>query len=114
MAWALAAIHGDAGRTSEAVAVAEAGYEIAIRCSDAPHMRFNIADAHVGALVLAGRISDALEVAKWAESQAADLPGTAHMSGPAIAGRAALGAGPVGGGVPVVGSGGGCIVGDRP
>ena len=93
MAWALAAIHGDAGRTSEAVAVAEAGYEIAIRCSDAPHMRFNIADAHVGALVLAGRISDALEVAKWAEGQAADLPGTAHMLGPAIAGRAALGAG---------------------
>ncbi len=93
MAWALAAIHGDAGRTAEAVAVAEAGYEIAIRCSDAPHMRFNIADAHVGALVLAGRISDALEVAKWAEGQAADLPGTAHMLGPAIAGRAALGAG---------------------
>ena len=44
MAWALASIHGDAGRTAEAVAVAEAGYEIAIRCSDAPHMRFNIAD----------------------------------------------------------------------
>ena len=93
MAWALASIHGDAGRTAEAVAVAEAGYEIAIRCSDAPHMRFNIADAHVGALVLAGRISEALEVAEWARGQAADLPGTAHLLGPAIAGRAALGAG---------------------
>ena len=66
MAWALASIHGDAGRTAEAVAVAEAGYAIAIRCSDAPHMRFNIADAHVGALVLAGRIGEALEVAEWA------------------------------------------------
>src|SRR4029079_17292350 len=63
MAWALASIHGDAGRTDEAVAVAKAGYEIAIRCSDAPHMRFNIADSHVSALVLAGRISEALEVA---------------------------------------------------
>ena len=83
----------DAGRTAEAVAVAEAGYEIAIRCSDAPHMRFNIADAHVGALVLAGRIGEALEVAEWARGQAADLPGTAHLLGPAIAGRAALGAG---------------------
>jgi DNA-binding CsgD family transcriptional regulator len=93
MAWALATIHGDAGRTAEAVAVAEAGYEIAIRCSDAPHMRFNIADSHVSALVLAGRISEALEVAHWAQRQAADLPGTAHMLGPAIAGRAALGAG---------------------
>lgn len=93
MAWALASIHGDAGRTAEAVAAAEAGYAIAIRCSDAPHMRFNIADSHVGALVLAGRIGEAVEVAEWAEGQAADLPGTAHLLGPAIAGRAALGAG---------------------
>jgi DNA-binding CsgD family transcriptional regulator len=93
MAWALASIHGDAGRTAEAVRVAEAGYEIAIRCSDAPHMRFNIADSHVSALVLAARISEAVKVAEWAEGQAADLPGTAHLLGPAIAGRAALGAG---------------------
>ena len=93
MAWALATIHADAGRTAEAVAVAEAGYAIAIRCSDAPHMRFNIADAHVGALLLAGRIGEAVEVAEWARGQAADLPGTAHLLGPAIAGRAALGAG---------------------
>ncbi len=93
MAWALASIHGDAGRTAEAVAAAEAGYEIAIRCSDAPHMRFNIADSHVSALVLAGRIGEAVGVAEWAEGQAADLPGTAHLLGPAIAGRAALGAG---------------------
>ena len=92
-AWALASIHADAGRTAEAVAVAEAGYAIAVRCSDAPHMRFNIADAHVGALLLAGRIGEALEVAEWARGQAADLPGTAHLLGPAIAGRAALGAG---------------------
>ena len=93
MAWALASIHGDAGRTAEAVRAAEAGYEIAIRCSDAPHMRFNIADSHVSALVLAGRIGEAVGVAEWAEGQAADLPGTAHLLGPAIAGRAALGAG---------------------
>ena len=92
-AWALATVYADAGRTSDAVAVAEAGYEIAARCSDAPHMRFNIADSHVTALVLAGRIAEALEVAKWARGQAADLPGTAHLLGPAIAGRAALGAG---------------------
>ena len=92
-AWALASIHGDAGRTTEAVAAAEAGYAIAIRCSDAPHMKFNIADSHVSALVLAGRISEAVEVAEWARGQAADLPGTAHLLGPAIAGRAALAAG---------------------
>ena len=113
-AWALASIHGDAGRTAEAVAMAEAGYAIAIRCSDAPHMRFNIADAHVGALVLAGRIGEALEVAEWARGQAADLPGTAHLLGPAIAGRAALGAGRLDDGVRVVGAGGGGVVGGGP
>ena len=95
-AWALATIYADAGRTADAVAVANAGYEIALRCSDAPHMRFNIADSHVTALVLAGRIGEALEEAEWARGQAADLPGTAHYLGPAIAGRAALGAGRLG------------------
>jgi DNA-binding CsgD family transcriptional regulator len=91
--WALAAVYADAGRTSEAVAMAETGYAIATRCSDAPHMTFNIADAHVGALVLVGRISDALEVAERARRRAADLPGAAGMLGPAVAGRSALGAG---------------------
>jgi DNA-binding CsgD family transcriptional regulator len=93
VAWVLAAIAADAGRTSEAVAVAEAGYAIAARSFDAPHMRFNIADAHVSALLLAGRIADALEVAEWVRLQAADLPGAAQLLGAAVAGRAALGAG---------------------
>jgi DNA-binding CsgD family transcriptional regulator len=93
IAWALAAISADAGRTGEAVAVAEAGYNVATRSFDAPHMRFNIADGHVSALLLAGRISDALEVAERVRQQAADLPGAAQLLGAAVAGRAALGAG---------------------
>jgi len=93
IAWVLAAISADAGRTTEAVAVAEAGYAIAARSFDAPHMRFNIADAHVSALQLAGRIADALEVAERVRRQAADLPGAAQLLGAAVAGRADLGAG---------------------
>jgi DNA-binding CsgD family transcriptional regulator len=92
-AWALSAIQADAGQTSGAVAMAEAGYTVATRCSDAPHMRFNIADAHVGALLLSGRVADALEVAEHERRQAADLPGAVQFLGAAIAGRAALGAG---------------------
>ena len=92
-AWALATMYADAGRTADAVAAAEAGYEIAVRCADAPHMRFNIADSHVTALLLAGRVGEAVEVAERARGQAADLPGTAHLLGPAVAGRAALAAG---------------------
>jgi len=92
-AWALSSIAGDAGRTADAVAMAESGYALANRCADAPHMTFNIADAHVGALLLAGYVGDALEVASWTGGHAADLPGTAHLLGPAIEGRALLGAG---------------------
>ena len=45
IAWVLATIAADAGRTAEAVAIAESGYVVATRSFDAPHMRFNIADA---------------------------------------------------------------------
>jgi DNA-binding CsgD family transcriptional regulator len=93
IAWALAAIAADAGRTTEAVAVTEAGYTVATRSFDAPHMRFNIADAHVGALLLAGRVADALRVAERVRREAADLPGAAQLLGAAVAGGAALGAG---------------------
>jgi DNA-binding CsgD family transcriptional regulator len=93
IAWVLADISAGAGRTTEAVAVADAGYTAVARSFDAPHMRFNIADAHVSALVLAGRIAEALDVAERVRLQAADLPGAAQMLGAAVAGRAALGAG---------------------
>ncbi|WP_345343496.1 LuxR family transcriptional regulator [Rhodococcus olei] len=91
--WVLATIFADAGRTGDAVAVAEAGYDFAARSFDAPHMRFNIADAHVSALLLSGRVNDALEVAERVRTQAADLPGAAQLLGAAVAARAALGAG---------------------
>jgi DNA-binding CsgD family transcriptional regulator len=93
MAWVLAVIAADAGRTAEAVTVADAGYTAAARSFDAPHMRFNIADAHISALLLSGRISDALDVAAQVRRQAADLPGAAQLIGSGVAGRAALGAG---------------------
>ena len=93
IAWALAQISGDAGRTTEAVAAAEAGYSVATRSLDAPHMRFNIADAEVGALLLAGRIDDARHVADRIRLQADNLPGAAQLLGPAVGGRAELGAG---------------------
>ena len=93
IAWVLAQISADAGGTEDAVDIAEAGYDVATRTLDAPHMRFNIADAHITALLLAGRISDALEVADRIRGQADELPGAAELLGAAVAGRAALGAG---------------------
>jgi DNA-binding CsgD family transcriptional regulator len=93
IAWAQVAIAADAGHTHDAVTAAEAGYTVATRSFDAPHMRFNIADAHVSALLLAGRVGDALDLAERVRRQAAHLPGEAQLLGAAVAGRVALGAG---------------------
>jgi DNA-binding CsgD family transcriptional regulator len=93
IAWVLTQIRADAGQSSEAVAAADAGYIVATRTLDAPHMRFNIADAEVSALLLAGHVAGAREVAERTRRQAANLPGAAQLLGAAVEGRAALGAG---------------------
>jgi DNA-binding CsgD family transcriptional regulator len=92
-AWALAVMAGDAGQTAKAVAVANTGYALASRFFDSPQMRFNIGDAHVGALLLAGQMTDAFEVAQRVREQGAEMSGAAHLLGTAIVGRAALFAG---------------------
>ncbi len=92
-AWALAAMSADAGRTADAVAIADTGYTVATRSFDAPHMRFNIADAHLSALLMSGRVSDAVDLAERVRRQAADLPGAAESLAAAVVGRAALGGG---------------------
>lgn len=93
IAWALATIAADEGRTTAAVTIAESGYGAVKRSFDVPHLRLNIADAHVSGLLLAGRIEDAVEVAERFRREAEQLPGAAEAIGAAIAGRAALGAG---------------------
>jgi DNA-binding CsgD family transcriptional regulator len=93
IAWVLTQLAADAGSTTEAVAAAKSGYAAATRTLDAPHMRFNIADAEVSALLLSGQIRNALDVAERTQQQAAHLPGAAQLLAAAVAGRAALGAG---------------------
>ena len=93
IAWVLAQIYADAGRVTDSVAAVDAGHAVATRSLDAPHMRFNIADAEVSALWLSGRVADALDVAERTREEAANLPGEAQLLGAAVAGRAALGAG---------------------
>lgn len=93
IAWVLATVSADAGRAREAVALAKTGYDTAASSFDAPQMVFNIADSHVGALLLAGRIAEAMDVAERVSRQAADMPGAAQLLGAAIRGKAALGAG---------------------
>ena len=63
-AWVLAVMLADTGQTDKAVSVANTGYDVASRFFDSPQMRFNIADAHVSALLLAGQIEDGLEMAE--------------------------------------------------
>jgi DNA-binding CsgD family transcriptional regulator len=89
-AWAVTVARGEAGRTTEAVATAVAGYPIPMRSF------VIITDAHVTALVLAGRIAEAQKVAdllrgRANEALAVTQPYIAVIG--AVAGRAALGAG---------------------
>lgn len=91
--WALTVALGDAGHTTRALAAAETGYAIAASGFDAAQMRFVIADACVGALLLAGRIPEALEASEQLCAHSANLPGAAQLLGSALAGRAAVGAG---------------------
>ena len=81
------------GARDRSRAAADAGYAVATRSLDAPHMRFNIADANISALLLSGQVADALDVAERTREEAANLPGAAQLLGAAVAGRAALGAG---------------------
>jgi predicted ATPase/class 3 adenylate cyclase len=89
-AWAITLTLGDAGATAAAVAAAEAGYPIPIRGF------FVITDAHIGALLLAGRIADAQKEAEIFRRRVAEY--SSPQFDPilaAVTGRAALGAGRV-------------------
>jgi DNA-binding CsgD family transcriptional regulator len=91
--WGIVVACGDAGCTGDAVAAADRAYAIAVGSFDAAHMRFVVADAHLEALLLAGRIREAGCLAERLRREAANLPGAAMLFSAAIAGRASLGAG---------------------
>ena len=73
-AWAITVACGDAGRVTEAVAAAQAGYAVPMRSFVV------LPDAHVGALLLAGRIAEAWQVAERFREQAGCLPGMSVSS----------------------------------
>jgi DNA-binding CsgD family transcriptional regulator len=95
-ALAIAVASGDAGRTTDALAAAHTGYVRASRSFNAAVMRFLIADAHIHALVLSGRVEEAWAAAQRLRQETADLPSGeawAQLLGAATAGHAALAAG---------------------
>jgi len=87
-AWALTVAAGDAGRTDDAVASAEASYPVPIRTV------LTIPEAHAVALVLSGRITDAEKPAEYLRQRSVDVP-EVMVSGraDAVIGLVALGAG---------------------
>jgi hypothetical protein len=88
VSWAVTVALGEAGLTTDAIRVAEAGYPVPVRGYLA------ITDAHVGALQLAGRVTEALEIGEVALRRSADfLRSLMESIFSAIGGRAAMGAG---------------------
>ncbi len=89
-AWAITVACGDAGRVREAVAAAEAGYAVPTRSFVV------LPDAHVGALLLAGRIAEAWQVAEGFHNALVPLIDSRQQPTGilgAVLGRAARGAG---------------------
>jgi DNA-binding CsgD family transcriptional regulator len=86
-AWAIVLAHGDAGRDIEVLPVVETGTRVVTRSF------VMSADARVAALLLQGRIGDALDAAEWLTSRVVDLAADIRLLGRGVAGCAALGAG---------------------
>jgi DNA-binding CsgD family transcriptional regulator len=86
--WAITVAAAEAGRTTDAVAAALAGYPNAIRGFLA------ITDAHTSALLLSGRIADAQDVAEMLRQRAANFPSPQlNPKSEGVAGRVSVGAG---------------------
>ena len=87
-AWALALAFGEAGRADEAAAAAAAGYPVPIRSF------VIITDAHIGALLLSGRIADAGPPAETIRQRQTEFRAfQSFQVGSLAVGRVALGAG---------------------
>jgi DNA-binding CsgD family transcriptional regulator len=87
-AWALTAAAADAGRTTQAVTTAEAGYLVPIRSA------LPITDVATNALLLAGDIAGAQKPVDAMRQRAVDFPEPRILTiAQALAGRVALGAG---------------------
>jgi predicted ATPase/class 3 adenylate cyclase len=90
-AWGITVALGDAGAASDAVAAAESGYPIPVRGY------FVLTDAHLGALLLAGRLTEALDIAELGDRPAGNSP--SRQFDPifgTIMGRAAIASGHLG------------------
>ena len=91
--WAMVLSAGETGRGTDAIAAANAGYVIANRSFDAAYMGLAIADAHVTALLLCGRIAEAHQLTQQLSARTGEIPGGANFLGAGLAGRATLAAG---------------------
>ncbi len=87
---------GDLGRLAEVEELAEATYRLAQHTVDAAFIGISVAEFHVRALVMAGAIPEAANVAERAAEQCADVPGGIGAMARGIAGLAQLGAGELG------------------
>ena len=84
---------GETGGSADAIAAANAGYVIANRSFDAAYMGLAIADAHVTALLLCGRIAEAQQLTQQLSARTGEMPGGSLFLGSGLAGRATLAAG---------------------
>lgn len=93
--WGLVLALGDVGRTSEATLVAARGFALAAGSPEGAFQQFVLGDTEVTALLLAGRVQDAQQVAATVRCAADALPGLPDLFAAGIVGAAWLGGGAV-------------------
>jgi DNA-binding CsgD family transcriptional regulator len=91
--WAATIALGDLGRISEAHAAAERGHLTSIASQDAAYQGVGLSEFHVTALVLGGKIAEAVAVAQRTNLRCVDVFGIPRSVATAITGLASLGAG---------------------
>jgi DNA-binding CsgD family transcriptional regulator len=90
VAWGLAIALGDVGRTTEAVEAATEGLDRAARSRDAPYQATSLTDFHLTALLLAGRLHEAVSTAEDVLSRWGDAPGLTGVAANAYTAMTAL------------------------
>lgn len=93
LAWGKTIAAGDLGRVCDITPAAQRGYDVAATSIEAAYLGVGLAEFHVRALLLAGLIADALDVARTVAEQCSDTPGAIGALGTGIAAIAWLGSG---------------------
>lgn len=91
--WGIVIAAGDIGKLELVTTAAEEGYRLAAASQEAAYHGVGLAEFHVTAMILAGHLQKAQDIADRTYRQCLGIPGVSSAMGAAVAGLATLGRG---------------------